>query len=98
MMLPAAFVAAGNPVRAEEPVPAAPVNVAPSPPGGSPGIAAPPAESAPAPSRRSRPATKGKRIREKEAEGSQAPDRFEADTVIKSKYEHNGQPLEVDPD
>lgn len=41
---------------------------------------------------------KGKRIREKEAEGSEAPGRFEADTVIKSKYHLDGQPLEVDPD
>ena len=36
--------------------------------------------------------------REKEAEGSQAPNRFEADTVIKSQYRLDGQPLEVDPD
>ncbi|MBI3535023.1 MAG: hypothetical protein HY072_06010 [Deltaproteobacteria bacterium] len=41
---------------------------------------------------------KGKRIREKEAEGSQAPERFEADTTVKSKYHYNGQPLEVDTD
>jgi hypothetical protein len=41
---------------------------------------------------------KGKRIREKEAEGSEAADRFQADTVIKSRYELNGQSLEVDPD
>ena len=44
------------------------------------------------------PRAKGKRVREKEAEGTQAPNRFEADTVIKSKYELNGQSLEVDPD
>lgn len=43
-------------------------------------------------------AAKGKRSREKEDEGTQAPQRFEADTVIKSKYELNGQSLEVDPD
>lgn len=42
--------------------------------------------------------SKGKRVREKEAEGTEAPDRFEADTVIKSKYRLNGEPLEVDPD
>lgn len=41
---------------------------------------------------------KGKRIREKEAEGTEALNRFEADTVIKSKYKLNGEPLEVDPD
>lgn len=39
-----------------------------------------------------------KRFREKEAEGTQAPNRFEADTVIKSQYQLDGQPLEVDPD
>jgi hypothetical protein len=42
--------------------------------------------------------TKGKKIREKEAEGSQAPNRFEADTIIKSQYRLDGEPLEVDPD
>lgn len=41
---------------------------------------------------------KGKRTSEKEAEGTQAPNRFEANTVIKSKYQVNGEPLEVDPD
>jgi hypothetical protein len=40
----------------------------------------------------------GKRTREKEAEGTEARDRFKADTVIKSKYKLDGQPLEVDPD
>jgi hypothetical protein len=45
-----------------------------------------------------RPGAKGKRPREKDAEGSEAADRFEADTVIKSKYRLNGEPLEVDPD
>ncbi len=39
-----------------------------------------------------------KRTREKEAEGTEARDRFKADTVIKSKYKLDGQPLEVDPD
>ena len=41
---------------------------------------------------------KAKRKSEKEAEGSEARNRFEADTVIKSKYQLNGDPLEVDPD
>lgn len=41
---------------------------------------------------------KGKRTREKETEGSQAPNRFEAGTVLKSRYELDGRPLEVDPD
>jgi hypothetical protein len=43
-------------------------------------------------------ARKTKHPREKETEGTEAPDRFEADTVIKSQYELDGKPLEVDPD
>src|SRR5258708_7786784 len=43
--------------------------------------------------------SKGKRVREKEAEGTQAPNRFEGDTVIKSQYKStDGQHYEVDPD
>lgn len=34
----------------------------------------------------------------KEAEGSKAPNRFEAGIVNKSHYRINGEPLEVDPD
>ncbi len=34
----------------------------------------------------------------KDAEGTAAPNRFEADTVIKSTYTLDGKPLEVDPD
>jgi hypothetical protein len=41
---------------------------------------------------------KGRVTREKEAEGTEAPNRFEADTVLKSQYRLDGQPLEVDPD
>jgi hypothetical protein len=41
---------------------------------------------------------KGKHAREKEIEGSEARNRFQADTVLKSQYQHNGEPLEVDPD
>jgi len=40
----------------------------------------------------------GNRAREKDADGTEAPNRFQADTVIKSQYKLNGQPLEVDPD
>lgn len=40
----------------------------------------------------------GSHSREKEAEGTEAYDRFKADTAIKSRYHLNGQPLEVDPD
>jgi hypothetical protein len=36
--------------------------------------------------------------REKETDGTTAPNRFEADTVIKSQYKHEGEQLEVDPD
>ncbi len=35
---------------------------------------------------------------EKEAEGTQAPNRFDQDTIIKSRYELDGQNLEVDTD
>lgn len=42
--------------------------------------------------------TKGSAKREKETEGTEAPNRFEADTVIKSQYQQDGKQLEVDPD
>ncbi len=42
--------------------------------------------------------SKGKIAREKDAEGTKAPNRFNAETIIKSKYELNGQSLEVDTD
>jgi hypothetical protein len=62
---------------------------------------APPTEE-PASSDVSKPArkrVKGKRAGEKETtEGTQAPNRFEADTVIKSQYRLHGESLEVDPD
>ena len=50
-----------------------------------------------------KPAVKGKKKNknvssQKEAEGTEALDRFEAETVIKSRYHHNGEALEVDPD
>ncbi len=41
---------------------------------------------------------KVKRVREKEADGSQAPNRFSGDPVIRSRYKVNSQALEVDPD
>ncbi len=34
----------------------------------------------------------------REAEGSQAPERIEPEGSIKSIYQLNGKPLEVDPD
>lgn len=41
---------------------------------------------------------KGSRSREKEAEGTEAANRFAEDPVIKSQYRQGGEPLEVDPD
>ena len=35
---------------------------------------------------------------DRETDGTEALGRFEADTVIKSSYQLNGEPLEVDPD
>ncbi len=49
------------------------------------------ADSAPTSTRRGRRAAR-------QAEGSQAPNKFEADPVVHSKYQLNGRPLEVDPD
>lgn len=41
----------------------------------------------------------GKKVyREKEAEGSEARNKFTADPVVKSQYRFNGQALEVDTD
>lgn len=34
----------------------------------------------------------------KQAEGTQAPNKFEADPVLKSRYQVEGRSLEVDPD
>jgi hypothetical protein len=59
----------------------------------------PPAPPAPAVKKESaKPPKKGKRREQKETEGTEAPGRFEADTILKSPYSINGQPLEVDPD
>jgi hypothetical protein len=45
------------------------------------------------------PTKKSRRgFNEKETEGTQALDRFEANTVLKSQYELDGKSLEVDPD
>jgi len=49
------------------------------------------ADSASTSTRRGRRATR-------QAEGSQAPNKFEADPVVHSKYNLKGRPLEVDPD
>jgi hypothetical protein len=47
-----------------------------------------------------KPAGRRRRTREvnRETEGTEALGRFEADNVIKSGYQLNGEPLEVDPD
>lgn len=42
--------------------------------------------------------SKGKAKSEKETEGTEAKDRFQADPVSKSQYKLNGENLEVDPD
>ncbi|MGK5082392.1 hypothetical protein WDW37_03725 [Bdellovibrionota bacterium FG-1] len=55
-------------------------------------------ESSPGGPQAKRRPSKGKHPREKEAEGTEARDRFQADTVLKSKYELDGRTLEVDPD
>ncbi len=64
-------------------------------------VGAPPVavREAPAPKRNTRSKNKkGSAPREKETEGTEALDRFEADTVIKSQYHLDGKQLEVDPD
>jgi hypothetical protein len=81
------------PARAEEsdvPTSAPPaVRGSDSPEGGS---------AAPAPRARKSRSSKGKGPREKEADGTEARNRFKADPVLKSRYQLNGEPLEVDPD
>ncbi len=75
---------------AEEPAPPVPVSDAPA-------ASAPTGEGEASAS--AQPSKKrGKRVEVKETEGTQALDRFEADTILKSQYYLNGQSLEVDPD
>lgn len=52
---------------------------------------------APSPTSTRRPRD-AKRDSGKDAEGTAAPNRFEAEIVIKSQYTLDGKPLEVDPD
>jgi len=42
--------------------------------------------------------TRNKNQKPLDTEGSEAPGRFEADTILKSPYKLKGVPLEVDPD
>ena len=57
-----------------------------------------PVSSEPAARTRAKSTKRGVRVREKEAEGTQAPNRFETDILIHSKYKQDGKPLQVDPD
>jgi hypothetical protein len=50
------------------------------------------------PAHRSRARNRVVRGDNKETEGTTAPNRFQADTVIKSQYKLDGEQLEVDPD
>ena len=58
--------------------------------------ALPPGAEPVVPAKKPRPPRQGPVI--KDAEGTEAPNRFEAETVIKSRYKLDGKPLEVDPD
>ena len=61
------------------------------------GEASPAAEAATrAPTKK--PVKGGKRTRDKDADGTEAFHQFQENTVLKSQYKLNGQPLEVDPD
>ncbi len=84
-MLGGSSLAEETPVAAPPPAPTAPSD--PSAAGPSQGGGVPSNKKAKKPLRR-----------EKEAEGNKAPNRFEADTVLKSRYKLNGKQLEVDPD
>lgn len=55
-------------------------------------------EESTSPESRPAPRKATNRAREKEAEGTQARNRFEEDPVIKSRYQLGGESLEVDPD
>jgi len=60
-----------------------------------PGMTAPAPAPSPTSARRPRDT---KRDAGRDAEATADPNRFEADTVIKSTYQLDGKPLEVDPD
>lgn len=79
------------PVAEAAPTTSSVTDVVPAPGGGADAAATSVIDSAP---------LKKKRYvsREKEFEGTQAPNRFEGDPVVKSKYQLGGQALEVDPD
>ena len=59
-----------------------------------PSSAAPKAHSRKAPAK----PTRVKRHEQKDTDGTEAKGRFESDTILKSRYEQNGQGLEVDTD
>lgn len=64
------------------------------------GEANPPASSSASenPKKKRRGANERKRVREKEIEGTEAAGRFETETILRSRYQLEGRPLEVDPD
>lgn len=85
--------------HAEEPLTEptqAPTSAAPTTIPGAP-TATPVPKVSPSPRLTESPPTK-RIYREKEAEGSEARNRFTTDPVVKSQYRVNGQALEVDPD
>lgn len=86
------FVIAGFRLARAEDAPAAPAAPAAEPSESAPAAATPVPVEAPAP----RKVRKAPVI--KDADGSEAPNRFEAETVIKSRYMLEGRKLEVDPD
>ena len=81
--------------RADDPT-AAPVR--PSETVAPPPVFAPEAAEKQAATGKPRKSRGGSAAREKETDGTEAYDRFQADTVLKSKYELDGKSLEVDPD
>lgn len=68
----------------------APAFPAPQTPAVAPAPSAPPAVN--------RGKSRPRRRSDRDTEGTEAHDRFEAETVIKSQYTLHGEPLEVDPD
>ena len=57
-----------------------------------------PTAATPSPRPTTTPRAKRENRTQKDAEGSTAPDRFEAETVIRSRYTLDGKTLEVDTD
>ena len=64
----------------------------------TPPTAVTPNAATPSPRPTATPRAKRENRTQKDAEGSTAPDRFEAETVIRSRYTLDGKTLEVDTD